>query len=162
MQRRSAEPFLFDNPKKNVSFAVVEVREYPIILGDSPACSTGAPISIGWNASASASYTIDEWEGERFIARRPKADLRVPASRRVELLLGAGYSAGQIYRASQGTQEERHGFQASSDRSNLARKADMVAERMKLKLERAIGERGRGLKPMRWTLSPNGFLIPSK
>lgn len=162
-EQKAEHSFLSESPMKKVTFASVEVREYPIILGDSPACSKGAPISIDWDADASTSYTIDEWESKRYFARRSKTDIRVPSATRVEWLLDAGYSTGRIYQAIRDTEEERRQLQLSNERSSLALKADMVAERMKIKLELAIGERGRSQNSTkRWTLSPNGFLLPSK
>ena len=53
MERRSVEPFLMCDSDsritntKGVHFATVQVREYPIILGDNP-CTSGPPITLDW------------------------------------------------------------------------------------------------------------------
>ena len=36
-----------DHPEKSVAFSTVTVYEFPIIIGDNPACSAGCPIALG-------------------------------------------------------------------------------------------------------------------
>ena len=89
LQRRSSAPFLF--PVKEVSFASVQVREYPMILGDNPSCTSGPPVTLDWtyDAKASMSCTVDEWESGRDSTRRMKSVIRVPSSVRTEWVLDA-------------------------------------------------------------------------
>jgi hypothetical protein len=99
LQRRSCEPFLF--PAKEVSFASVQVREYPMILGDNPSCTSGPPVTLDWNynAEASLSCTVDEWESGRDSTRRMRTEIRVPSSVRTEWLLDAGFTPTQVNKA---------------------------------------------------------------
>mmetsp|Transcript_19775 Transcript_19775/g.24939 ORF Transcript_19775/g.24939 Transcript_19775/m.24939 type:complete len:145 (+) Transcript_19775:193-627(+) len=49
-----------------VAFSYVEVRSFPIILGDNPACSgSGPPLEIDWNPVGSRKVQIDEYEHEK-------------------------------------------------------------------------------------------------
>mmetsp|Transcript_16418 Transcript_16418/g.23359 ORF Transcript_16418/g.23359 Transcript_16418/m.23359 type:complete len:257 (+) Transcript_16418:69-839(+) len=51
-----------------VSFGSVQLREYPIILGDNPSCSYGPPVTISWDYEEFDSIKIDDYEelrGER-------------------------------------------------------------------------------------------------
>ena len=147
MERRSADPFLLC---KKVCFASVHVREYPIILGDNPTCSSGPPVTLDWeyNGDASASRSVDEWENERYYDRRSREEMRVvPASVRTEWLLDAGFSPLQIHEVIQDIQKEQHRQRLSIDKSRLQDKAAIVAESMKRTLERAIGKRGKSDNP---------------
>ena len=69
LERRSAEPFLpsCNKKKEEVRFVSVELREYPIILGDNPSCTAGPPIAIAldWDYDTLTSCTIDEYESMR-------------------------------------------------------------------------------------------------
>mmetsp|Transcript_21964 Transcript_21964/g.53146 ORF Transcript_21964/g.53146 Transcript_21964/m.53146 type:complete len:181 (+) Transcript_21964:212-754(+) len=162
--RRSADAFLMCSPKekkKSVSFATVQVRNYPIILGDNPSVTAGPPISIGWQFDAAVYYTVDEWEGERFTSRHAKSKLRVPESVRIEWLCNAGHTIPQIYDIIQHIQEQKYRRRLSLERSTLQDKADMVAESMRRKISRAVGNKGRSEHLKRWTLSPSGCLIPA-
>ena len=43
-----SDPIALQKKKKSVSFSVVEIRRYPITLGDNPSCSNGPPVQIDW------------------------------------------------------------------------------------------------------------------
>ncbi|CAB9527780.1 expressed unknown protein [Seminavis robusta] len=70
---------------KHVGFDRVQVRLYPIVLGDHPFCSTGCPIALGWKFSKEEKMKVDEYE-----ASRPKRagleDLRISGEERNQLL----------------------------------------------------------------------------
>jgi hypothetical protein len=55
---------------KHVRFGNVEIQTYPPILGDNPACMSGAPLSIGWDCESIAHYgsleEYDDWRDSDF------------------------------------------------------------------------------------------------
>lgn len=51
--------------RQRVCFDRIVVREYPLRLGDHPDCSSGPPITIGWDHVREKSCSVDEYEAER-------------------------------------------------------------------------------------------------
>lgn len=80
---------------KQVAFSDIEIREYPYVLGDNPACSSGAPLTIGWKVQDSYTRNVDVYEFARKNERKRKAP-RVSVQRRAQILLSSGYSIEQI------------------------------------------------------------------
>ena len=74
----------------------IRIHEHPIILGDNPACSSGAPIQIGWKAQESISRNLDMYEYCRQDERKVGKKLVLPVQRRAQILLRAGYSLEKI------------------------------------------------------------------
>jgi hypothetical protein len=73
-----------------VSFDCVNVRSYPIVLGDNPSVSKGAPISIDWQHFRQDNSDIDKYEEARQVARRSKTQMRIPYDVRYDILERAG------------------------------------------------------------------------
>jgi hypothetical protein len=140
-RRRSSEPFLF--PVKEVSFASVQVREYPMILGDNPSCTSGPPVTLDWtyDAKASMSCTVDEWESGRDSTRRMKSVIRVPSSVRTEWVLDAGFTPTEVHEAIRDVQNYQRRRRSSIEKSSLQEKACDVMESVKRRLERAHGSK---------------------
>lgn len=136
LQRRSSEAFLF--PAKEVCFASVQVRQYPVILGDNPSCTSGPPVTLGWNydTDSSLSCTVDEWESGRNSTRRLREEIRVPSSVRMEWLLDAGFTPTQVSEAIQDVQKHQRRRQSSIENSRLQETASSVVECVKRRLER--------------------------
>ncbi len=126
---------------KGVSFAVVEVREYPRILGDSPSVSSGPPISISWTYDATLSVPVDEWERIRDSDRRTKQEIRVPEDIRRAWLIDAGYSGSEMQSVINVIAQDKKQRRSSIDKSDLQDKAEAFAEIAKRKLVRAVGRR---------------------
>jgi len=61
-----------------VRFSVVEVRQYPMILGDHPSVKKGLPVTLDWRHFDSNRYEVDELEEEREYA---EAHLSLAAKR---------------------------------------------------------------------------------
>ena len=103
---------------KEVTFGDLTIREYPIILGDNPAC-TGVPITIDWDYYADTGTTrnleLYEYIKAKKRRRRNKANntsnnsaginksntkkdicLRIPVTKRSQMLLDAGYTQNEI------------------------------------------------------------------
>jgi hypothetical protein len=82
---------------KKVTFGNLTIQEFPIQLGDNPACSAGAPIEIGWKPFSKVTRNIDLYEymqGSR--RRRTRKDLAIPVHKRCGILLRAGYALEDI------------------------------------------------------------------
>jgi len=89
--------------KKEVTFGnLLTIQEYPIILGDNPACKQGAPIQIDWKAMNRYTRNLDLYEyTQSEFRRKPKAKnnnnkCRLSIGQRSQMLLDAGYTREQI------------------------------------------------------------------
>jgi hypothetical protein len=88
-----------------VSFHQIEIREFPIELGDNPS-ATGAPITIGWEPQSNDILEFDEYEAaKQGVAAREKSQLRMPAKFRAELLQNQGTTMRQIMDAQKQTKK---------------------------------------------------------
>jgi hypothetical protein len=97
---------------KKVRFGELVITEFPIILGDNPAVTSGAPVTIDWTPQGEVSYTINVYESVRGTRRR-RRKLLITVSNRAILLLAAGYSIDEIADASINAQQIKYGRQES-------------------------------------------------
>mmetsp|Transcript_4060 Transcript_4060/g.7535 ORF Transcript_4060/g.7535 Transcript_4060/m.7535 type:complete len:145 (+) Transcript_4060:185-619(+) len=111
---------------KKVCFDELSIREYPFILGDNPACSCGAPVSIGWKYQESYSRNLDLYEYTR--AERKEKVQRLPVQRRAQILLNAGYSLDQIASATMKVDEVKKMRADSLKASGLGDRAKLLLE----------------------------------
>jgi hypothetical protein len=59
------------NKSRHVSFENVEIRRYPMILGDNPSCRCGCPVSLGWEYDEELpTISVDDYELYRKKHRR--------------------------------------------------------------------------------------------
>lgn len=88
-------------PNKEFRFAeLITIHEFPIILGDNPSCSSGAPIQIGWKAYQTTTRNLELFEFIRWDERRSdRKHLIIPVEQRGQLLLRSGYTIDQIANA---------------------------------------------------------------
>eukprot|EP00339_Tiarina_fusa_P024254 CAMPEP_0116996650 /NCGR_PEP_ID=MMETSP0472-20121206/385_1 /TAXON_ID=693140 ORGANISM="Tiarina fusus, Strain LIS" /NCGR_SAMPLE_ID=MMETSP0472 /ASSEMBLY_ACC=CAM_ASM_000603 /LENGTH=153 /DNA_ID=CAMNT_0004695341 /DNA_START=15 /DNA_END=476 /DNA_ORIENTATION=+ len=75
-----------DTIQKRVRFDQLEVLEFPMILGDHPACLIGPPVQPSWTPSRRFHQSIDEYELSRSPRRELKA-LKFSSSERNEIIL---------------------------------------------------------------------------
>ena len=75
------------NPK-TVRFSNLEIRTYPLTLGDNPSVSSGPPLTLDWNHETTHTFSIDAYESQLAPPedRRPLAAMARPASLRVAIL----------------------------------------------------------------------------
>eukprot|EP00980_Cylindrotheca_fusiformis_P017219 scaffold5301_cov126-Cylindrotheca_fusiformis.AAC.2 len=78
----------------HVRFSSVEVREFPVCMGDNPGSFAGVPVSIEWEPSVTSIVPVDDFESVR--SRLGLAQLRLDPLERVKRLKNAGYSAHEI------------------------------------------------------------------
>jgi hypothetical protein len=81
--------------KLSLSFSSVDIREYPICIGDNPGGSGGTPLSIEWKHVSEVQLGLEEYENAR-PERREKNALRMGAHVRHEILRRADYSRNEI------------------------------------------------------------------
>lgn len=87
VNRRSSDSMV--RPNRNVGFSHLDIRSYPVILGDNPSVSAGAPLAIDWQHFHTCMMDIDEYECGR-PTRRNKSEMRIPKFERFEILERAG------------------------------------------------------------------------
>jgi hypothetical protein len=81
---------------KKVTFSELTIREYPLILGDNPSVSEGAPLSLGWKPQQSYTRNLDLYEYTRG-ERKAKVQRRTVQDR-AKILLCSGYDIEEIAR----------------------------------------------------------------
>ena len=113
---------------KSVTFTDVEVREYPICLGDNPSVLIGAPLTIAWEAQSEGKLSIDDYETSR-PDRRCSEELRIPSFVREEMLRNNGYSRMDIQRGVKDVNVARNRRKRTNETHRLHR-AQEVAERL--------------------------------
>lgn len=94
---RACQDALHTRRTERVSFALVEIREYPVLLGDNPGGVAGPPLALDWEIQAEHTMSLDEYEHGR-PPRRRERQLILPISRRIEILREWGYSRQDILR----------------------------------------------------------------
>ena len=75
------------NPK-TVQFCNLEIRTYPLTLGDNPSVSSGPPLTLDWNHETTHTFSVDAYESQLAPPedRRPLAAMARPASLRIAIL----------------------------------------------------------------------------
>lgn len=105
-----------DRPYRNlsVSFADVEVRSYPIILGDNPAVSAGPPLTIDWDPSDLVACSVDEYEKDREGIIRGIIELKIPSDIRFQMLTKTVKTAEIAKRTKEMTDLKRQRLETTS------------------------------------------------
>eukprot|EP00934_Nitzschia_sp_Nitz4_P006341 Nitzschia sp. Nitz4//scaffold315_size20666//2786//3223//NITZ4_008640-RA/size20666-processed-gene-0.1-mRNA-1//1//CDS//3329547483//6331//frame0 len=87
-----------------VSFGDVTIMEFPVVLSENPAVSSGAPIEIGWRPKYVHTEQVEVYDFLKESQRKPTTassrrvkTLSVP--KRAQLLMSAGYSIDEIAEA---------------------------------------------------------------
>mmetsp|Transcript_43393 Transcript_43393/g.104874 ORF Transcript_43393/g.104874 Transcript_43393/m.104874 type:complete len:185 (-) Transcript_43393:75-629(-) len=90
--KTSDEPTGNSSEKKSaVGFANIQIREYPIIVGDNPSIMTGTPITIDWTHVDEFDCSVDDYERTKPKSRN-MMELRLPARNRDDILKAQGFS----------------------------------------------------------------------
>ena len=73
---------------KTVQFSNLEIRTYPLTLGDNPSVSSGPPLTLDWNHETTHTISVDAYESQLAPPedRRPLAAMARPASLRIAIL----------------------------------------------------------------------------
>lgn len=82
---------------RGVSFDKVQVRLYPMILGDNPAVQIGTPVTLDWDYDELPEMTVEDFESEREPQRRVKlTHFILNYFQRRQILSDGGYSQAEI------------------------------------------------------------------
>jgi hypothetical protein len=85
---------------QRVAFANdITIIEFPMMIGDNPSVSSGAPIQIGWVPQSTITRNLDMYEHFREGKRRHDEKLIMKVPERLNILLRAGYSLEDIVAA---------------------------------------------------------------
>jgi hypothetical protein len=110
-----------------VRFSCVEIRHYPIILGDHPCVKLGAPLSIDWEHESSVSLPVNDFEQHRIPVRRHMpAELLRTSRERHAILKHAGYGDEEIKEAAQNASRDRRNRDIPSEET-----ADLIAGKLR-------------------------------
>ena len=113
---------------KSVSFGSITILVFPIVLGENPSCSSGAPIQIGWKPVESSTRDIALYDYLRESQRRPRKSLGISVPRRAQLLIQAGYSIDQIADAAMKVQAIQRQRAESLQATGLGERVQLLLE----------------------------------
>ena len=80
-------------------FSKVQIREYEVVPGHNPSCTSGPPLELGWGHGEIHNFDLDRYEHVRDGRRRLQAQMRMPPDERRGLLLHHGSSQRMIREA---------------------------------------------------------------
>lgn len=90
---------------REVSFSSIEIREYPLCMGDNPGCLRGVPITIEWTHTSERSLSLKEYEQAR---GEPNYPIAIPPHKRFEMLMKTKlYTRGEIMKQLQKVENDR-------------------------------------------------------
>ena len=127
---------------KTIIFKTIEVREYPVCIGDNPSVSDpdGPPLQLCWEPDCELSIEIDEFEeyrnglGQDCVARRRGEDLRLNSERRKYMALQSGHTHQEIASTVRQVNRDRR-RRSSAGRNNFF---DTAKESAARKLKRLV------------------------
>lgn len=135
--------------RHRVSFGEIQVRKYPIILGDHPDCSSGPPISIGWEYRSHKPMDIEEYESRKVAAQqqrpheciRPRSppEFAIPAFKRRNMIKTCTDRSNEEIRQAQDlVRKVQRQRQHTVNRLPLS-KVEEIVESGRRKLKRLLG-----------------------
>ena len=124
--------------RRHVAFSSVQIRRYPMILADNPACSSGPPLSLGWEYELLPEMSMTEFESFRLRSRRIHTHhLILSHYKRVQILQLAGYAAEEIKTVEKEMAKVR--VQRQMTALSPFGKLEQLAESVGRKLKRGFG-----------------------
>uniref|UniRef100_A0A7S2V7E0 Uncharacterized protein n=1 Tax=Entomoneis paludosa TaxID=265537 RepID=A0A7S2V7E0_9STRA len=119
---RSSSRSSSSDRQTQVCFGDLVIYEFPNILGDHPACSDGAPLTIGWDPTSIENYNVQYYEYLRQsdnLPRRSRKQLTVDAGTRGTCLLQQGYTLKQILQVTEEMEVIQESRRQNMKKSNL-------------------------------------------
>jgi hypothetical protein len=82
----AASPNTRRRNKRCIAFGRLEIHEFPIILGDNPSCSDGAPLTVGWERVRHMVFDMEYYETYNpSESRRRKDKMKLSVAERSEM-----------------------------------------------------------------------------
>jgi hypothetical protein len=75
---------------------LVEIRQYPRILGDNPSCRSGPPVTLGWDYDKAAVVKVPVQEFDQIARQNKKKHFVLSRREREGILFNSGYTQSQI------------------------------------------------------------------
>lgn len=133
-------------PSRKVIFSTIQIRRYPMILGDNPACRVGAPVSLGWEYEVLPDLSIDDYEAQRQGHRRTYLNhLILNYYQRIAILERSGFGIEQFRAAEKQINRVRRQRAISLALSPFER-VEQLAESGAKKVKRCLRRQDCGIK----------------
>jgi hypothetical protein len=137
MQRRRRKALLTDG----VVFDRIEIREYPVTLGDNPGGNWGPPLQLSWDYQDSVTVTVEEFETQH-PPRRSGTQINIPKRVREDMLIKAGFSRMEIQEGVKQANLTRNRRKRTTESMQLAAFHEL-AEKVKRTTSNAFFRRGK-------------------
>jgi len=85
----------YGKPKRHVHFSEIEIRNYPMILGDNPSVSYGPPVCLAWKYDSVDRVSVDFYENNRG-KRRTLFQMNLNYHSRMQILEKGEYTKEDI------------------------------------------------------------------
>ena len=121
---RSFNESFCNSASRRVGFGNVEVRQYEQVIGDHPHCSSGCPLSLGWDYQDGEPETLTDYETNKDHVRTLD-ELRLSDEERRERLLANAVTDIEIRQGLRRLHRERE----CSKRCHMKAKAQFFCER---------------------------------
>jgi len=126
--------------KRQVEFSNIEIREYPICIGDNPGGFHGVPLTISWMHQDCIELSVDDYELNKPV-RRATIELKIPNQLRIDMLKKSGYSRQEIQEGIRKANIERNRRRRTVETLHLQPMEESI-ERCKRALLNATVRRG--------------------
>jgi len=110
-----------------VRFSTLEIREYPMILGDHPEVSVGPPVTMDWEYQDSTFFSVEAFE-----AMKQDRDPKISAEKRNTISQKAGFTFLDIYEATEDA------IRTKKNRLSSAKRGRHLLEEQSEKLRRKM------------------------
>jgi len=101
-------------------FAFLEVREYPMVLGDNPSCCEGPPVTLDWAHDPKTMFILDVDTFEKLRGeRRPTSQMILSRSVRERSLLKIGFSKKDMVEVVRQIRKDKHSRMVSSQQMGM-------------------------------------------
>lgn len=149
--------------KKGVTFTTVEIRTFPIIVGDHPGGVKGVPVTIGWDILDTVVADLEQYESIHATNRRTMQEMRMGIEHREKLLRSLGFSRQEILAGLKIANLVRNSRRKTNETQQLDAINEVVeAVSRKMRNLVTLGRRKRRERALLSRCVPHGIAIAAK